>query len=87
MNNTSMNINCVVRVDSNNELNLFYYDERKDLVTFTLSEGHSNACLEYMYSCKPCTDNEAAQSMVDRYNSIGDDSVVFKLKKRLSRHN
>ena len=62
-----MNINCVVRIDRNNELNLFYYDERGDIVCFTLSEGHSNACLQYMYSCNPCTDNAAAQAMVGRY--------------------
>ena len=80
-------INCVIRIDRNNELNLFYYDEMGDIVCFTLSEGHSNACIQYMYSCKPCSDNSTARAMVDRYNSIGDDSVVFKLKKRLTRRN
>jgi len=32
---------------------MFYYDEHKDLVCFSLEEGHTIASYEYYLSCNP----------------------------------
>lgn len=85
-------INCVIRLAKfNDDLELFYYDERKDLTCFSMTYGHSMACLEYMYNdtlpLKTENQSAQAQALLDSYNAIDNDgSVVFVLKKRLNRY-
>lgn len=81
-------IPCVVRMNKDNQLELFYYNRdnqgRKWLGCFTKQEGHSECCLGYYKDTKPCKDKAQAQSFVDSYNRIApQDGVIFVLKQRL----
>lgn len=77
-------IKTCVRINKSNQLELFYYDERKTLVSFCYTEGHSECCLEYMYSCK-LVKQDAAEAFISAYNMRFDDEVVHIYSKRLTK--
>ena len=58
-----LKIKTSVRLNKDNGLELFYYDEYLNLVSFTFKEGHNGACLAYMYQCKPVS-KEYAESFL-----------------------
>lgn len=72
-----------VRLNKDNRLELFYYDEYKSLVCFTYAEGHNEACLAYMYQCKP-VDQDTAEAFISAYNMRYDDNILHVYSKRLS---
>ena len=77
-------IKTCVRINKFNQLELFYYDDHKTLVSFTYAEGHNEACLDYMYSCKPVKQN-TAESFILAYNMRFDDEIMHIYSKRLTK--
>lgn len=72
-----------VRLNKDNRLELFYYDEYKSLVCFTYAEGHNQACLSYMYQCKP-VNQDTAEAFISAYNMRYDDDIIHVYSKRLT---
>lgn len=77
-------IKTCVRLNKFNQLELFYYDEHKALVSFTYAEGHNEACLSYMYSCK-LVDQDTADAFLLAYNMRFDDNTLHVYSKRLAK--
>ena len=77
-------IKTCVRLNKLNQLELFYYDDHKTLVSFTCAEGHNECCLEYMYSCK-LVEQDTAESFILAYNMRSDDEVLHIYSKRLKK--
>ena len=77
-------IKTCVRLNKFNQLELFYYDEYKTLVSFTYAEGHNEYCLDYMYSCKP-VDKLTATMFLIKYNASYSDNVELVYAQRLKR--
>ena len=67
-----------------NQLELFYYDEHKTLVSFTHAEGHNECCLEYMYSCN-LVKQDTAEAFISAYNMHSDNEVVHIYKKTFNK--
>lgn len=58
-------------------LELFYYDERNDLVCYSMEEGHSYCDLGYMRSLTLASE-ERTKMMIEHYNAIdGEHSQVL----------
>lgn len=77
-------IKTSVRLNKFNQLELFYYDDyHKTLNCFTYAEGHNEACLAYMYQCKP-VDQDTAEAFILAYNMRYDDDVLHVYSKRLA---
>lgn len=70
-----------------NNLALFYYDERKDLICYTESEGHSQCSVNY-YRTKTSPLSIDEKPLIDRfikrYENIGNVDIKVILKKRIS---
>ena len=79
-------IKTCVRINKFNQLELFYYDEYRTLVSFCYAEGHNECCLEYMYSCKPVK-QDTANAFISAYNMRFDDEVLHIYSKRLTKRN
>ena len=77
-------IKTCVRLNKFNQLELFYYDEYKTLVSFTYAEGHNDCRLEYMYSCKP-VDKLTATMFLIKYNASYSDNVELVYAQRLRK--
>lgn len=78
-------INTVVKYNKQlNCLELFYLDQRNDLVCFCFKEGHNLACKEYMYSLDHVSE-EAAKAFIHSYNNNADFGLEFIYSKRLQR--
>lgn len=77
-------IKTCVRLNKSNQLELFYYDEYKTLVSFTYAEGHNECCLEYMYSCK-MVDKLTATMFLIKYNTSYKVNVEHVFVQRLSK--
>ncbi len=77
-------IKTCVRLNKFNQLELFYYDDHKTLVTFTYAEGHNECHLEYMYSCK-LVKQDTAEAFILAYNMRFDDEVLHIYSKRLTK--
>ena len=77
-------IKTCVRINKFNQLELFYYDEYRALVSFTHAEGHNECCLAYMYSCKPVK-QDTAEDFISAYNIRSDDEVLHIYSKRLKK--
>lgn len=78
-------IKTSVRLNKSNQLELFFYDDHKTLNCFTFAEGHNEACLNYMYSCK-AVDQDTAEAFLLVYNShCNDDKFLHVFSKRLSK--
>lgn len=76
-------IKTSVRLNKFNQLELFYYDEYKTLNCFTYAEGHNEACLAYMYQCKP-VDKDTAEAFILAYNMMYTCNVLHVYSKRLT---
>ena len=77
-------IKTCVRLNKFNQLELFYYDEYKTLVSFTYAEGHNDCCIEYMYSCK-LVEQDTAEAFILAYNMRFDDHTLHIYSKRLTK--
>lgn len=77
-------IKTCVRLNKLNQLELFYYDEHKTLVSFTYAEGHNDCCVEYMYSCNQ-VEKDVAEAFISAYNMRFDDEVLHVYSKRLTK--
>ena len=77
-------IKTCVRLNKSNQLELFYYDECKTLVSFTYAEGHNQCCLQYMYSCK-LVEQDTAEAFILAYNMRFDDHTLHVYSKRLTK--
>ncbi len=77
-------IKTCVRLSKSDRLELFYYDEHKTLLAFCYEEGHSECCLEYMYSCK-LVKQDTAEAFILAYNMRFDDEVLHVYSKRLTK--
>lgn len=76
-------IKTSVRLNKFNQLELFYHDHHKTLNSFTYSEGHNEACLAYMYQCKPVA-QDTAEAFILAYNMRFDDDTLHVYSKRLT---
>ena len=77
-------IKTCVRMNKSSQLELFYYDDNKTLVSFCYEEGHNECCLEYMYACK-LVKQDTAESFISAYNMRYDDEVLHVYSKRLTK--
>lgn len=77
-------IKTCVRLNKFNQLELFYYDEYKTLVAFTYAEGHNEACLSYMYSCKLVA-QDTAEAFILAYNMRFKYNTLHVYSKRLTK--
>lgn len=83
-------VKTCVRLNKENQLELFYYGESSELICFTYAEGHSTACLAYMYSCK-LVDSGKAEAFIFAYNTYGqscnESNILFVPSKRIYESN
>ena len=82
---------CVVKIERTSrgwEAILFYRDDYGSIVCFTLSEGHSECCLEYYWGCKhPKTPEEwhEADRLFAFYDMLPDCDIRLVRRKKLER--
>ena len=86
-----MVIDVAFRYDKKyDEVVMFYYDEHKTLICFTLGEGHSEASYEYYRSIKHLNKPTKAQAeCIKNYIKYyeGDGEIKLRVMKRLKyRH-
>jgi hypothetical protein len=82
----SITIDVAFRYDKKwDRVEMFYYDEHKELVCFSREGGHGVACYEYYLSCKPIDTKN--QKQMDAYRAIAkyyvDDDTKIRVMKRL----
>lgn len=77
-------VKTCVRLNKSDQLELFYYDDHKTLVSFCYEEGHNECCIDYMYSCK-LVKQDTAEAFILAYNMRFDDEVVHVYIKRLNK--
>lgn len=77
-------IKTCVRTNKFNQLELFYYDHHKKLISFCYAEGHNECCIDYMYSCK-LAKQDTAEAFISAYNMRFDDEVLHTYHKRLTK--
>ena len=77
-------IKVSVRLNKSDNLEMFYYDEHKSLVSFCYEEGHNIVCLQYMYSCKKA-DIDISKAFIQKYNAGYEDRVQFIYAQKLKR--
>jgi hypothetical protein len=79
-------LKVVFRYDKKaNFTTMFFYDDRKNIECFTMSEGHNSACYNYYLSCKLITDienNRDVQTIIKYYESYPN-STKLDIMKRL----
>jgi hypothetical protein len=66
---------------------MFYYDDRKDMVCFCMQEGHSTCCYDYYLSLTPILDiedNRDVQTIIKYYSSYPN-AIELEIMKRLKR--
>jgi len=84
----SITIDVTFRYDKKfDRVEMFYYDEHKTLVCFSMEESHGEACYEYYLSLKPIDTKN--QKQCDAYRAIAkyyvDDDTKIRVMKRLKR--
>ena len=84
----SITIDVAFRYDKKwDRVEMFYYDEHKTLVCFSMEESHGEACYEYYRSLKPI--DTKSQHQMDKYRAIAkyyvDDDTKIRVMKRLKR--
>ena len=77
-------IKTCVHLNKFNQLELFYYDDHKTLVSFCCEEGNNECFLEYIYYCK-LVEQDTAESFILAYNMRYDDEILHIYSKRLTK--
>ena len=78
-------IKATIRYNSKfNYIELFYYNEHKELVSYCQEEGHNSCCYDYYLSTKPISNyphlKEQAERLVKLYE---DEATKVMVMKRL----